>query len=305
MVFENDPFEDFKQQRQIEILEKKFTRKAESRRNELGELVRRSKPSSELASRIHEEMQEFFQESQQHVSRMISQYDHPNTGTIERKVQDEMADFFRESTETAKDLLAHLCSHEGDQDKATDQMVDHLKNVFKQSMDHIALVRKQYGPSAPPNAAEATVNPASMADLVQAINQDQQAIHQDQQAIHQDQEQADTFRYSPEVATARPDPEPRIQEYPPPETLPAAPPDLAASVRDALANVLPDDDPAPVDAPVKESPPARIPIPNPDRERLQPENEDDEQVSPPDPPAPGTPGCGQGAQGRSDPTGDR
>jgi len=144
MVFENDPFEDFKRQRQIEIIEKKFNRKARARSQELNDLVRKGSPDKDTASRIHQEMQEFFSDSQQHISKLINQSDHPDSISLEKKVNEEMADFFRTSTETAKDLLGNLCDSSAQNPEATERMVDHLDSVFEQSMARISEVRRKY-----------------------------------------------------------------------------------------------------------------------------------------------------------------
>ena len=169
MVFENDPFEDFKRQRQVELIEQNFRTKAEKKSKKLHDLVRKGQGSSELASRINEEMQEFFNESKQHISSLINEADHPDSSSIEEKVQDEMADFFRESTETAQHLLQNMCNPVGDPGEAADRMVDHLKNVFQQSMQHIAEVRERYGrrETADPDAPDVT----DLTDVVQTINE--------------------------------------------------------------------------------------------------------------------------------------
>jgi len=222
MVFENDPFEEFKQQRQIENLERKFLDKTESRRRELDNLVRSGERTPELANRIQDEMQQFFSESQEHVSRLINEGDHSDSPDLEAKVQNEMADFFRESTETAQDLLTRLCESdsEGEDNDLADRMVNHLKNVFQQSMDHIAEVRERYGSQAaapPEDAPEVT----DLADMVQAINESLEG--------------SDTFRHHDDPP-ARP-PSPARTAPPPPQAriTPPAPPPTRAPAKESAA----------------------------------------------------------------------
>ncbi|MBN2490813.1 MAG: hypothetical protein JXQ29_08195 [Planctomycetes bacterium] len=169
MVFENDPFENFKRQRQVELIEQGFKNKAETRRKELDDLVRSGQRSSELADRIHEEMQEFFNESKEQVSRLFNESKHPDSVAAEKGVQEEMEAFFRESTATAERLLAGMCDAAGDPHEATDRMVDHLKDVFQRSMDRIARVREQYAQSEETAAKVAGV--ANLTDVVQTINE--------------------------------------------------------------------------------------------------------------------------------------
>jgi len=171
MVFENDPFEKFKQQRQVEKLERKFIDKAETRKRELDQLLRSGKRTPELANRIQDEMQRFFTESQEHVSHLMNESDHPDSRDLEQQVQNEMADFFRVSTETAQDLLTRLCESDTEHDASdlADRVVDHLKSVFQQSMDHIAEVREKYGGPAEP---EAEPGGSELTDMVQALNDD-------------------------------------------------------------------------------------------------------------------------------------
>ena len=57
MVFENDPFEDFKRKRQVRELESTFRHDAEKRHEHLENLVRSSQDSSELADRVELEME--------------------------------------------------------------------------------------------------------------------------------------------------------------------------------------------------------------------------------------------------------
>lgn len=145
MVFENDPFEDFKRQRQIEILERKFKNKAQNRNQELSDLVKGSKPDDNLANRVHQEMQEFFAESQQHVNNLINQSESPDSKTVEDKVNGEMADFFQTSTESIQDLITNLNDSEEEGVEATDRMVDHLDQLFQESINRIAQLHEKYG----------------------------------------------------------------------------------------------------------------------------------------------------------------
>jgi hypothetical protein len=171
MVFENDPFEKFKQQRQVEKLERKFIDKAETRKKELDQLLRSGKRTPELANRIQDEMQRFFTESQEHVSHLMNESDHPDSRDLEQQVHNEMADFFRDSTETAQELLTRLCESDTENDASdlADRVVDHLRNVFQQSIDHIAEVREKYGAQTEPAGEPAAGD--ELTDMVQALNE--------------------------------------------------------------------------------------------------------------------------------------
>ncbi len=167
MVFENDPFEDFKRQRQIEILERKFKNKAKFRNQELNNLVKGSKPDDNLANRVHQEMQEFFAESQQHVSNLINQCDPEDSDTVEDKVNGEMADFFQTSTESIQDLITNLNDSEEEGSEVTERMVDHLDQLFQESINRIAQLHEKYG--APPDESD-TEEEAQAKDLSDRIH---------------------------------------------------------------------------------------------------------------------------------------
>lgn len=172
MVFENDPFEDFKRKRQVKELESSFLDQAETRHAHLEDLVRSSNDKSELTDRIESEMEDFFADSQEQVSRIIRDYDHPDQGLIDEQVQEEMSDFFRESKQAAAEILEALGENDGGLDDAANRMVDHLKNVFEQSMEHIADVQEKYGVGTEDEAgtdAQPAVTPLS--DLVQSMNE--------------------------------------------------------------------------------------------------------------------------------------
>lgn len=159
-MIESDPFEDFKRQRQIEFLEKKFTKGPGADAEQLGNLVRQSKSKSELASRIEDEMRDFFAQSQEQVQRAIRESDGEDeyaAQELEERVQDEMADFFKLSSERANTILDSV-DEDGAGDDA-DTIVDQLKNVFQQGIAHIADVKERYGVAEEEEADEAERDP--------------------------------------------------------------------------------------------------------------------------------------------------
>ena len=166
-----------------------------------------------------------------------------------------MSDFFRESKEAAAEILESLGDSEGGLDDAANRMVDHLKNVFEQSMEHIADVQQKYGAATAETDADASgPQVTSLSDLVQSVNENPEG--------------ADSFRPGAPIAPAAP--ESTAGDPPAPMAVdlsvlddvladPAPPPGGQPPVAPSAPPVAP---PAPVErapeAPPAAEPPARV-----------------------------------------------
>jgi hypothetical protein len=156
MVFESDPFEDFKRRRQIEMLEIKFKEKAREKQKELARLFQQGDgPEAEgLEEKVEREMLEFFDESTRHVQRLVGEFEKNRPGGQGARVQAEMDEFIRRSSQEAENLLLKLRDT-----SSPPEIQGRLQNLLERSVQEVQKVTR----STLPAGAEAPVPPPPQA----------------------------------------------------------------------------------------------------------------------------------------------
>jgi hypothetical protein len=146
MVFESDPFEDFKRRRQIEMLEIKFKEKAREKQKELARLFQQGDGSEAegLEEKVEREMLEFFDESTRHVQRLVGEYEKNRPNGMGARVQAEMDEFFRRSSQEAENLVQRLRDT-----SSPPEIQGRLQNLLERSVQEVQKVTRSSLPRAP------------------------------------------------------------------------------------------------------------------------------------------------------------
>jgi len=163
MVFESDPFEDFKRRRQIEMLEIKFKEKAREKQKELARLFQQGDGSEAegLEEKVEREMLEFFDESTRHVQRLVGEYEKNRPGGMGARVQAEMDEFFRRSSQEAENLVQRLRDT-----SSPPEIQGRLQNLLERSVQEVQKVTRSSLPAGAETAGPtAPVLPFPVASL--------------------------------------------------------------------------------------------------------------------------------------------
>jgi len=126
-----DPIQGFRNRREHELFEHRFSVRAAEARKEVLRLIEQAEEKEELAKRICGEMEEFFKDSTRLAARIFGSIEEEKAYIIEQQVGLEMQEFFTDLTRKADELIQTLW----ERDQAKMELESALDNLLNSPLE--------------------------------------------------------------------------------------------------------------------------------------------------------------------------
>lgn len=153
MLPEEDPFEEFKRHRSIELLESTFKGKAREKRERLKKLLHEYGSGPGLENKVEEEMKNFFDDSKRIAETIFSHFDEREEGG-EKASGKKIEELFKESEESTREILNTLRGGEEGDSRQMQEALDQILERPLQSLQSYHESRSKAGKGISQEAVE-------------------------------------------------------------------------------------------------------------------------------------------------------